>query len=112
MTRRLFCILTIISALCTISCSREELNIQPGEPTSVTLNITFEEDDITRAISDGTSVDQLVYAVYNEDGQVIIPKAVKSDVTAFANKSALAFTISLPAGGNYKAVIWAQSSKC
>ena len=37
---------------------------------------------------------------------------MKSDVTAFANKSALAFTISLPAGGNYKAVIWAQSSKC
>lgn len=85
-----------------------------GSGQSVAINFVLSTEDAqcnpTRAISDGTSVNQLYYAVYTESGEVVIPKAIKRNATGLASQSGLSMTISLPSGRNYKAVFWAQNS--
>ena len=104
---------TIICAIIAVSCSRDDVEVVSSECIPVSFNINFEES-VTRAISDGTSVDQLMYAVFNERGEVVIKKSIKRDVPEvfFKNDKNADMTISMPIGSNYKAVFWAQNSEC
>jgi hypothetical protein len=68
-------------------------------------------DYTTRAISDGKSVDRLYYAIFTESGNLVIPKAIKQNITGLAATNGFIMTITLPAGLNYKAVFRAQNSE-
>ena len=51
--------------LLATSCTQDELDVaQPGNEAQVTFSLGLEGGHATRAISDGSGVDKLVYAVY------------------------------------------------
>jgi hypothetical protein len=71
-----------------ISCSCDDIETISEELVPVTFVLNGGEGTTaTRAISDGTTVDQLTYAVYGEKGQVIIPKVVKNNVSIVPDKN-------------------------
>jgi hypothetical protein len=108
-------ILTLIGMLIVSSCSNDTAGVVSGELVPVTIVVglddNIEGDEDGRAISDGTGVDQLVYAVYNAGGEAIVSKTVKSNVSSLGKDSGTDLTVFLPSGKNYKIVCWAQNSK-
>ena len=116
MKKHLLYILIIIATFISMSCTRDDIETISEELVPVTFVLNGGEGTTaTRAISDGTTVDQLTYAVYGEKGQVIIPKVVKNNVSIVPDKNNdiyINMRISLPAGSNYKAVFWLQNSEC
>ena len=79
--------------------------------TEITFSLGVDGVVTTRAISDGKSVDMLVYSVIDENGQ-IISRSEKKLPTAFSSSMQLNMTVSIARGCKYRAVFWAQSSKC
>ena len=75
----------------------------------VSFSLGLEGNITTRAISDGKTADELVYAVFDGDGNRIsaIDKVEQTNVT-FPTTA----TITLAKGQAYKVAFWAQNSKC
>ena len=67
---RLFLILALIGATFQ-SCIDETFEAVEGNEVEVTFSFNVEGSTQTRAISDGKSVDKLVYAIVTEDGKQI-----------------------------------------
>lgn len=70
--------------LLATSCSNDELDVaQSGDEAQVTFSLGLEGGIATRAISDGTGADVLMYAVFDKDGKRIntIQKVSKTKVT-------------------------------
>lgn len=58
--------------LLATSCSNDELDVvQSGNEAQVTFSLGLEGGIATRAISDGTGADVLMYAVFDKDGKRI-----------------------------------------
>ncbi len=112
MKRFFFYILILIGSICIISCSNEELDVRLGKQVPITFLLNLGGEQTTRTISDGTSVDQLVYSVISDKGETIIPRTLKNRVSGLAANGEMTITISLPSGCNYKAIFWLQSSEC
>ena len=98
--------------LLATSCSKEDLNTaQSGSEAQVTFSLGLEGGigAKTRAISDGTSADKLVYAVFDGNGNRIttIGKEEKTGVSFPAN-----VTLTLAKGQTYKVAFWAQDDDC
>ena len=107
---KFFYLITFIYAISLWSCSSEQMD---EVETIVTFNISLDEHKThTRAISDGTNVDQLVYAVYTTDGTPVILKSIKNNAGAIHTEEGLEFSISVLNGLEYKLVCWAQNSRC
>lgn len=99
-------------ALLATSCSNDELDaVQSGNEAQVTFSLGVEGGIgvKTRAISDGTGADKLVYAVFDEDGNRIssITKVERTNVTFPATE-----TLTLAKGQTYKVAFWAQDADC
>lgn len=96
--------------LLATSCQNdEELGVQSGNEAQVSFSLGLEGNITTRAISDGTGANKLVYAVFDGEGNRIstIDKVEKTDVTFPATES-----ITLAKGQTYKVAFWAQNSEC
>ena len=79
----------------------------------VTFNLNVEgESPNVRSISDGTGVDQLMWAIFSETGELILPKSVKNNVTDLLSANGHSMYVTLAKGKTYKAVFWAQNSNC
>ncbi len=100
-------------ALLFVSCS-EDLGNQVVEDTlaEVTFAVDIESAASTRAISDGTGADQLMWAIFNDKGELIVKKSVIDDADALLSTQGYSFTTSLAMGVTYKAVFWAQNTEC
>lgn len=107
--------------LLATSCSKEDLNtVQSGSEAQVTFSLGLEGGigTKTRAISDGLSAKKLVYAVYDEAGEIISTIAGADDNGQIVNESAFAdgltdnVKITLAKGQTYTVVFWAQNSDC
>lgn len=59
----------------TTSCSDEELNGSAGDTAKVSFNLKADAALRTRAISDGTGADVLIYRVFDKDGKIISGQA-------------------------------------
>lgn len=108
----LFAVVLLCAAVLA-SCSKSE------EPTPVIeemINVTFSlsaENAIqTRAISDGTGADCLMFGVFDDEGTIILPKAVKNNVTGLTSTAGHSMTISLAKGHTYQVAFWAQDADC
>ena len=101
-----------ISLLFATSCSNVEEQVENQDSEAlVSFSINLENKIDTRAISDGTGADQLMYAIFNEDGsKVIVSKETLNDISSLNNGYSL--DLSLSKGQTYKAVFWAQNSQC
>lgn len=82
-----------------------------GVETVVKFHLEIDNGPVTRAISDGKSADKLVLAIFTEDGN-LVSKGEKNVSAGLAVSSEVSMTVTLSASCTYKAVIWAQSSKC
>lgn len=98
--------------LLATSCSNDELDaVQSGNEVQVTFSLGVEGGIgvKTRAISDGTGADKLIYAVFDEDGNRIssITKVERTNVTFPTTE-----TLTLAKGQTYKVAFWAQDADC
>ncbi len=74
--------MAIFMAMALSSCSKEfEPTIEEIESIDVTFSLDAETALVTRAISDGTGANQLMYGVFNDKNELIIAKAIKNDVS-------------------------------
>lgn len=94
------------------ACVSEITNAPEGVETNIFLTITIDEEDpATRAISDGRSVDKLVYAVMTTEGE-FVSRSEKILSSGLPASGEVQMTISMALGTSYKVVCWAQSSQC
>ena len=106
------------SMLFATSCSNDELNaVQSGNEAQVTFSLGLENGIGSRAISDGTKADKLVYAVYkiNAAGAAELQKVVGSTEGQFVKtdfKSGDNVSITLAKGQTYQVAFWAQDGDC
>lgn len=105
--------------LLATSCSKDELDTaSSGNEAQVTFSLGLEGHIATRAISDGLGAKKLVYAVYNESGNLIPSIDGAKDNGQFVNESAFAggltdnVTITLAKGQTYTVAFWAQNNNC
>lgn len=112
MNKKLFLGMFAAGMLLATSCSKEDLDTaQSGSEAQVTFSLGLEGGigAKTRAISDGTSADKLVYAVFDGNGNRIttIGKEEKTGVSFPAS-----VTLTLAKGQTYKVAFWAQDESC
>ena len=100
-------------AFLNVACDNEEFN-EASQDGAVEVSFVVDVDALTstRAISDGTGATQLMYAVFDENDQVIIPKVVMDNVSTLLSDKGFDMTISLPKGNVYRVVFWAQNPNC
>ena len=94
----------------TMSCTNDESTEQLGNAAQVSFTIDVENRMNVRAISDGAGVNQLMYAIFNEDGTEVISKKAVVDIDNLVNGYTL--TLPLAKGNTYTAVFWAQNDEC
>ena len=110
MIKKFFTFMMAAGVLLATSCSHDDLDtVQSGNEAQVTFSLSLEGGFATRAISDGSQADKLVYAVFDENGGRIstIQKIERTDVTFPATE-----TLTLAKGQTYKIAFWAQDADC
>ncbi len=106
-------LLTVVIAIVSVSCSeRDNLSLNSVREVELLFALDTENGNMTRAISDGNSVDKLIYAVFAEDGTLVVRNAVIEDVNSLVNGGTFSMTVSLADGQRYRAVFWAQNGEC
>ena len=108
----LFAVVLLCAAVLA-SCSKsEEPTPVIEEMIDVTFSLSAENAIQTRAISDGTGADCLMFGVFDDEGNSILPKAVKNNVTGLTSTAGHSMTISLAKGHTYQVAFWAQDADC
>ena len=102
----LFGMSAAIGMLLATSCSNEEQFAPSGGEAQVTFSLGLESGMNTRAISDGTGINQLYYAIFDSEGKVV--KSCENEEVDFP----LQESISLVKGQEYTAVFWAWDDDC
>ncbi len=103
-----FGIVTLAVILFVTACSQNE---PQQDEALVTFSVGVKDANITRVYSDGTTANQLIYSIFNEDGtKVIISKVTENNLTDLLEGHTV--TVSLAKGHTYTAVFWAQNSAC
>ncbi len=90
------------------SCSQEEMiqnETTTGDEVEVMFNVEMEGQTASRAIADGLTVDQLIFAVFDENNQEIT--TLRQEDVVVSNKGAQVKT-RLVKGQSYQFVFWAQ----
>lgn len=101
----------LAAMLLPMSCQDKIEDQNPAETMAdVRFSTYVEGETATRAISDGTGADQLMYAIFDEEGNLVIQKDVKNNVTGLTSANGYSFYVSLAKGKTYKAAFWAQNS--
>ena len=108
-----YILLIVVIALVSVSCTERDI-VPSSAVREVELAFMLETDNngATRAISDGNSVDELVYTIFANDGTIVVRNAVKKNVAALMNGGILKMNISLVEGQSYRAFFWAHNSQC
>jgi len=83
-----------------VACTTEE-DAVVHESAEVLFDIDVESLPSTRAISDGAGATQLMYAVFNDKGELIVKKTVKDNVTELTSKDGYSMSITLVRGQSY-----------
>ena len=102
--RKIYLILAIAGIMMTTACSKE--NNEPASESNVTFTVNLDGID-SRTISDGNTVDQLVFAVYDDEGNEI--PALRQNDIQIENKQATV-TTKVAMGQKYSFAFWAQKS--
>lgn len=98
----------IAGMLFASSCSKETgMPAASGNEVTLSLNVGVERVLSTRAISDGTGADKLVYQILDEAGAPVGDVVTKDGVTFPVQES-----VTLIKGKTYKMVAWAQNGAC
>lgn len=118
MYRNLIYALLAAFTLAATSCVYEDIDASsPAEEAKVTFSLGLEKTIATRAISDGTQADRLVYAIYKIDaaGAPVLQEitgSVDGQVVVDDFASGMNVIASLAKGQTYRIAFWAQDSDC
>ena len=104
-TKKMFVMFAVAGMLLATSCSNEDSLELSGNKALVTFSIGLENAMNTRAISDGSGVDKLIYAVFDKEGNRV---AQSDDSAEFPFEK----TFYLMKGEQYTAVFFAQNEEC
>lgn len=100
-----------LAALFSVACVEQQNGFNEGVGTEIVFSLDIESQAHTRAISDGTSVDRLVYAIMTEEGRLMGRGEVNLEGRLSASGE-FTMNATLAYGCTYKAVFWAQSKEC
>lgn len=103
--KRFFVMFASAGMLMATSCSNDEALVLSDNEVQVTFSLGLENHMNTRAISDGTGVNKLIYALFDSKGNAV---ATSDNAAEFPFEK----TISLIKGEQYTAVFWAQNKDC
>ena len=103
--KKIFVMFATVGMMLAPSCSNDEVLELFDKEALVTFSLGIENAISTRAISDGTGVKKLIYAVFDSEGN----RVVKSDASA---EFPFEKTLYLIKGDQYTAVFWAQNRDC
>ncbi len=108
MNKKLFLgVFAAAGMLLATSCQKDELDaVQTGNEATVSFTLGVEGGVQTRAISDGSTANRLVYAVFDEEGNRITTIAKVDKEANFPTTE----NITLAKGQTYKVAFWAQNS--
>ncbi len=108
MNKKLFLgMFATVGMLLATSCQNDELDaVQAGNEATVSFTLGVEGGVQTRAISDGSGANKLVYAVFDKDGNRITTIAKVEKAATFPTTE----NITLAKGQTYKVAFWAQNS--
>ena len=103
--------LATATMLMATSCSQEEIStpVSNGDEATVSLAVNVPNSIQSRAFSDGTTVDQLQYALYKYADNTYTLVDEPKTVSNFSGSHSL--ELKLPTGFTYKLVFWADNSK-
>lgn len=103
--KKMFVMFAVAGMILATSCSNEDSLELSGNQALVTFSIGLENAMNTRAISDGSGVDKLIYAVFDKEGNRV---AQSDDSAEFPFEK----TFYLMKGEQYTAVFFAQNEAC
>ena len=105
--KRILSLAILATAMLASSCALKD-DFKGTDSDFATVSVTVGEPGTvsTRAIGDGTTVNQLHYAVYDEGGVLIADLGDVKDVASFPTQ----VEITLAKGQTYSIVFWAQNS--
>lgn len=109
--KKLFLFLITFGMLAVTGCS-DEPDFDPNQKAEVKISIDLESDLSTRAISDGTGATQLMWAVFDGEGNLILKKSVKDNIAELLTEGGYTMSLSLAKGKTYQVAFWAQSPEC
>lgn len=106
--KKIYSILALAGMMLTITACSSEQNEPEVKTDDATVTFSVNLNDIdSRAISDGSTVDQLVFAVYDDQGNEIAALR-QNDVTVENGHATV--TTRLAMGQKYSFAFWAQKS--
>ncbi len=119
-TRILLSLFAAAGMLLAASCTNDELtaSIESEGGVTVSFSLGLEGGVQTRAISDATGVDMLVYAIYDSEGNPVTAisgaeSTGKVTVSkAFSEGLTETVTVDLVKDQTYSAIFWAQDADC
>lgn len=107
----LYILLSFACLLSAVACVEEAASHPEMVETEITFSLDTEGVPETRAVSDGKNVDVLIYAIVDDQGNVI-SRSSKKIPGSYTSSMQINMTVSIARGCTYRAVFWAQSSQC
>jgi len=104
--KKIHLIFALVGLIFTMTACSSEEN-EPIQQANVKFTVNLDNID-SRAISDGTTANQLIFAVFNSDGNELT--ALRQNDVEIVNRQATV-TTSLVKGQTYTFVFWAQHKK-
>ena len=118
MNKKFYLGVLVAAGLLAASCSNDDdkFVIDPANAAQVTFNIELQGGIGTRAVSDGSNIDKLIYAVYNTDGELLDVDGTTNgqfiNGSAFATGLTEKISLTLPKEQQFTIVFWAQDGDC
>ena len=108
MKKNLFVVVfAVVGMLLTSACSNEELGaVESKADAKVTFKLGLENAMNTRAISDGSLINKLHFAIFDSTGAIVESSKDRGAEFPFTT------SVSLVKGEQYTAVFWAQNKDC
>lgn len=94
------------------SCFNGEHEIGGGATQEVCFALSLDSRHDVRGVGDGSHIDRLHYALFSEEGELVIPHGCIERVAGIGSAEGFNFNLSVARGAAYRAVFWAQSSLC
>ena len=116
--KRFFSFLAAAAMLFTASCSNEDLGTDEGDEAVVSFSMNLQGASSSKAIGDGTTVNKLVYSVYQieKDENGVIDESKTQYLTTVDPEGQETFPytteIRLAKNKEYRIVFWAQNDEC
>lgn len=111
----LFTMLAASTMMLATGCSSSDDTVATQESNLATVSFSVQADAVvgTRAISDGTGADELIYRVFDKEGHVISASLAKKTETGLTDLlTGHKVTLYLAKGQTYKVAFWAQDADC